>query len=128
MKERMDKLTAVLAEDSKMTKLEVVLSILLALISGILLGILFFTRKHSDDCEGCDCDNCGECECEGGLCCQEDCDEERCCGEREFCGNKELCCKDDFSGEIADTDDDKIKIAEEAAMDTEEEKSYVKIR
>ena len=105
MKERMKKLTAALAEESKMTKLDVVLSILVALFSGVLIGMLLSAGKNKYD-------ECDDCDCEGGLCCKTDCDEERCCGEHEYCGNSELCCEEDFS-EIKDETD---------------EKSYVKIR
>lgn len=140
MKERIDELTAILAEDSKMTKLDVVLSVLVALFSGVLLGMLIAPKRtktqyfgcgngntfsQDDECEGCECDNCGECDCEGGLCCKEECDEERCCGEHEFCGNEELCCKENFEGEVGDDAPVNFKIEEEADG---EEKSYVKIR
>ena len=131
MKKRLDELTAVLAEDSKMTKLDVVLSILVALFTGIFLGMLLSPRKNKtqyfgcgngnnyaadDECEGCDCNSCGDCECEGGLCCKTDCDEERCCGEHEFCGNQELCCEDDLT------------LEEEDEADKKERKSYFRIR
>ena len=116
MKERMDKLTAFLAEESKMTKLDVVLSILVALFSGILLGMLLSPgknkRKYGDECDDCALHTCGDCDCEGGLCCKDCCSEERCCGEHEYCGNDELCCEEDFSEADNDADD----------------KSYVKIR
>ena len=144
MKEKIDELMTALSEDSKLSKLDVLLGTLVALFSGILLGMLLSPRKtktqyfgcgngnnyaQDDECEGCDCDECGECSCEGGLCCKEDCDEERCCGEHEFCGKDELCCQEDFSDEEFSAED--VKIAEEAAQEAEEEtaeKSYVKIR
>jgi len=142
MKDRMDKLTAVLAEDSKMSKLDVVLSLLVALFSGIILGILFSPRRDKtsyfgcgngnnlssdccDDCDDCSCcnsDDCNECDCEGGHCCKTDCDEERCCGEHEYCGNDELCCKTEF-------DEEEVKAAmEEQNFSIENEKNYVKIK
>ena len=141
MKEKIEQLLSDLQEDSKLTKLDVVLGILVALFSGVLLGILISPRRDKtqyfgcgngnnyaddkDECEGCECDNCGECDCEGGLCCKEDCSEERCCGEHEFCGNDELCCKDAFEMDDTLLDEEKIKIEEDAA---EEVKSYVQIR
>ena len=108
MKDRMNKLTDILAEESKMTKLDIVLSILVALFSGVLIGMLLSPGKNKYSV----CSDCGDCDCEGGLCCKDCCTEERCCGEHEYCGNEELCCEEDFSEAEDDADD----------------KRYVKIR
>ena len=130
MKERLDNLTALLAEEKKMSKLNFVLSLLVALLSGVILGFLICPKRSKTSYMGCyngnsnsnnnnnDCCDCDDCE--GGLCC-EDCDEERCCGEYEFCGNDTQCCDDDF-----EMDDEDGKEAADKEQD-EDIKEYVKI-
>lgn len=116
MKKRLDELTAVLAEKDNNSKVNCVLSLLVALLSGVIIGMLISPRKNvtiasnngnsgisgagDDDC-CCDDDCCGcdeECCCDDDACCRE-CDEERCCGEDHYCGKEVQCCEDDWDDE-----------------------------
>lgn len=130
MKTRLDELTAILAEEKKLSKLNLILSLLVALLSGVVIGFLLCPRRQKATYFGCYNgsnnsnynDNGGEdgcCEedcCEGGLCCEE-CDEERCCGEFSYCGN-EACCCEEFNDGFENQEDG----------EEESPKEYVKIK
>lgn len=125
MKERLDKLTAILAEEEKVSKLNMVLGLLVALLSGVIVGLLICPKRQRTKYIGCNNgsyngsrnadDDC--CDCEGGKCCEE-CEEERCCGETEYCGNEKCCCEEG-------PDDQTV---EENKPDEEKEKEYVRIK
>lgn len=128
MKERLDELTAMLAEEEKVSKLNMVLGLLVALLSGVIIGLLICPKRQRTKYIGCnngchngnrytDDDDC--CDCEGGKCCGE-CDEERCCGETEYCGNEKCCCEEE--------PDDQTETGEENGPDEEKEKEYVRIK
>lgn len=121
MKERLDELTAMLAEEEKVSKLNMVLGLLVALLSGVIIGLLICPKRQRTkyiDCyngnRNAD-DDC--CDCEGGKCCEE-CEEERCCGETEYCGNEKCCCEEE-------PDDQTV---EENRPDGKKEKEYVRIK
>lgn len=102
VKERMDEVRRFLEKKEKITRLDLILSLLIALVSGVIIGFLTnpkrpryigcFNGNFNGGNYGVGEDGCEE-ECEGGLCCDE-CDEEHCCGETEFCGNEENCCEE----------------------------------
>lgn len=124
MKERWDELTAVLAEEEKMSKLNLVLGLLAAFLSGIIVGFLICPRRHKTSYYGCNNGSyngssaeCGDdcCDCEGGECCEE-CEEERCCGETKYCGSENCCCEEES------------EYAEEEDQSQEKKKEYVKIK
>lgn len=102
---------ATLDDGKLMTKREYVLSLAVAALGGIVIGMLLAPKKNSskmigcnttntnhygddDDCCcgvdecGCDCD--GDCECGDECCCGEPKDSEEC-----FLGNEKHCCEDE---------------------------------
>lgn len=104
MKERMDEVKKFLEKKEKITRLDLILALLVALFTGVLIGFLTSPRRQYPKYIGCFNGNYNgdfsqdgadgqECDCEGGQCCEE-CDEERCCGETEYCGGEERCCEE----------------------------------
>lgn len=124
MKERWDELTAILAEEEKMSRLNLVLGLLVAFLTGVIAGFLICPKRQKTNYFGCNNGNnsgnsgaCSDdcCDCEGGECCEE-CEEERCCGETKYCGSEKCCCEEG------------PEYAEEEEQGEEKVKEYVKIK
>lgn len=79
MKEKWEKLTAVLAEKERVSKLDMILALLAALLSGVIIGFLMCPKRKSVKLVGCLNGNGnvgGDRDCEGDLYCDEECEEE----------------------------------------------------
>lgn len=100
LKEKMDEVKKFLDKKEKISRLDLILYVLIALFSGIIIGFLTNPRRKPPRYIGCFNGNFNggnyglgdeeESGCEDGLCGAEN-GGERCCGETEYCGQDECC-------------------------------------
>lgn len=106
MKEKWNELSAILAEEEKVSKLNMALGLLSALLSGVIIGFLLCPKRQKTSYYGHSSNNSyadGDCGCMGECC----------------CGEEECCCEDEV---------DLMEDEDGREQDEKKEKEYVRIK